>query len=212
LLLAGLLADAKSGKYFPIATFGCVLLTAPFALLLNSPQAFIYFSGATYFLGGFFLIYNMTSLVTIAHKSRRPVAITTLNAFLFFFFSGAGAFTSGVYIYTDSIVSLAAYVGVSVLLLAAFYLSGGLQPGHVDPAPEEAAARKSLEEMAKGYGVTNREAEVLWLLIDGKSTDEIAEAMSITKNSVQNYISSLFAKTGIKSRAGLIARFSRAKP
>jgi len=213
LLAAGFLADAKGGKYLPIAAFGCILLTSPTVTFLNSPQTYIYYSGLSYLLGGFLLIYILISLVSIAQKSRRPMIVTTLAAFLFFLFSGLGAFTSGFYIYGDSMVSLVTYIGISTLLLVTFYLSGGLQPSHVDPASSETPASESisLDSMTKRYGITNREAEVLRLLVEGKSTDEIAEAMVITKNSVNNYVSSLLSKTDIQSRAGLIARFSRAK-
>ena len=101
-------------------------------------------------------------------------------------------------------LSLAIILFSTALFLFMIFLS--------NPKPYDQLEVVPLSDIIKNYGITSREAEVLRLLIDGKSTDEIAETMAITKNSVQNYISSLFAKTGIRSRTGLIAKFSRAKP
>jgi len=79
-----------------------------------------------------------------------------------------------------------------------------------------ADALKSTEEMPPieglivSYGFTNREAEALRYLIEGRSTDEIAAAMTITRKSAYNYINALLSKTGMKSRNEIIARFNRA--
>jgi DNA-binding NarL/FixJ family response regulator len=98
---------------------------------------------------------------------------------------------------------------VMVALLAA--LSFGQyavrQPASL-PARPPAPNMPALEDLTAGYGVTNREIEVLRFLIEGKNTAEIAEAMSITDKSVRNYVSSLLSKTASSSRGKMVARFA----
>jgi DNA-binding CsgD family transcriptional regulator len=210
LLIAGILSDIKGGRYLPVATLGCTLLTAPMVTSLALPEVFTQYSGATYFLGGFYLIYIMVSLVALAGRSRRPRAVAALAASLFFLFSGLGAFTSYLYIHADSTFSLTVYIVLAALLLAIFSLSGSLQPRTPVPVPEppSPANAPTLKELTVRYGVTNRELKVLQLLIEGKSTTEIAETMTITDKSVRNYVSSLMAKTDSSSRVHMIARFT----
>jgi DNA-binding CsgD family transcriptional regulator len=212
LLIAGVLSDIKGGEYLPVATLGFTLLTAPAVTRLASPEVFTQYSGVTYFLGGFYLIYIMVSLVKLAGRSRRPVAVTSFAACLFFLFSGAGAFTSYFYIHADSAFSLTVYIGLVALLLVIFYLSGSLKPRNRNaesaqtqpPVPDAPA----LEELTAGYGITNRELKVLQLLIEGKNTAEIAQDMTITDKSVRNYVSSIMSKTASSSRVEIVARFT----
>ena len=64
-----------------------------------------------------------------------------------------------------------------------------------------------VENFIQNYRFTKRETEVLLFLLDGKSTSAIAEQMAVTEKTIQNYINSLLSKTGMKSRAEMIAKF-----
>jgi DNA-binding CsgD family transcriptional regulator len=208
LLIAGILADVKEGRYLPVATLGCSLLIAPTMTRLASPEVYTQYSGVTYFLGGFYLIYIMVSLVALARRSRCPIAVTSLSAFLLFAFSGVGAFTSRLYFHADSALSLTVYIGLVALLLVIFYLSGNLQPRSPAPASGStpASGMPMLESLINMYGITNRESEVLRLLLDAKNTSDIAAEMVLTEKTVQNYVGSLLAKTDSKSRGEMIAK------
>ncbi|WP_405822929.1 response regulator transcription factor [Streptomyces sp. NBC_01390] len=50
-------------------------------------------------------------------------------------------------------------------------------------------------------GLTTREAEVLVLIADGLSNQEIAHRLHVSTATVKTHINNLFAKTGIKDRA-----------
>ncbi|NEA65011.1 response regulator transcription factor [Streptomyces sp. SID12488] len=50
-------------------------------------------------------------------------------------------------------------------------------------------------------GLTTREAEVLVLIADGLSNQEIAHQLHVSTATVKTHINNLFAKTGIKDRA-----------
>ena len=61
----------------------------------------------------------------------------------------------------------------------------------------------SSEEPATGPAgdLSERELEVLRLLAQGKSNPQIAEALFITRNTVQNHVASILTKTNLQNRA-----------
>lgn len=57
--------------------------------------------------------------------------------------------------------------------------------------------------MQKGI-LTKREREVFELLIENKTTSEIAEDLKISEKTVRNHISNAMQKLGVKGRAGAV--------
>ena len=57
--------------------------------------------------------------------------------------------------------------------------------------------------MIKGI-LTKREKEVFSLLVDNKSTKEIADILNISEKTVRNHISNVMQKLGVKGRAGAV--------
>ncbi len=55
--------------------------------------------------------------------------------------------------------------------------------------------------------LTDREDEVLCLVIDGHSNDEIATRLSISRRTVEAHLRTLFRKTGVTRRAQLVALY-----
>lgn len=52
--------------------------------------------------------------------------------------------------------------------------------------------------------LTKREKEVFELLINNKTTVEIAEKLNISEKTVRNHISNAMQKLGVKGRAGAV--------
>jgi len=63
---------------------------------------------------------------------------------------------------------------------------------------------------AAGHGVTAREAEIIRLLIEGKSAKEITEALFISDHTVKNHIHNIYRKLGIRNRIQLVRCFQAA--
>jgi DNA-binding CsgD family transcriptional regulator/pimeloyl-ACP methyl ester carboxylesterase len=55
------------------------------------------------------------------------------------------------------------------------------------------------------HGLSTREVEVLRLLAEGKSNQEIADELVISRNTVRRHVSNVFDKTGVANRAQAVA-------
>lgn len=56
------------------------------------------------------------------------------------------------------------------------------------------------------YGLTEREQEVVRLVLHGNSTTDIASRLFISAHTVQEHLKHIFEKTGVRSRRDLVAR------
>lgn len=106
-----------------------------------------------------------------------------------------------------------------ILLALAYREVGDLATGEL----ELAAARATLEEIgadpdvvrvyelrgtsatAGPGGLTQRELEVLRLVAEGKTNDEIASALVVSKHTVRRHVQNIFAKLGVTSRSAATA-------
>jgi DNA-binding CsgD family transcriptional regulator len=63
-----------------------------------------------------------------------------------------------------------------------------------------------IDLFARSHGFSQQEARVLDQLAVGRDTREVAEVLSIAESTVQEHLKSIFAKTGVRSRAAVVAR------
>ncbi len=63
--------------------------------------------------------------------------------------------------------------------------------------------------LRRGSGLTPREWDVLGLIAEGQGTDEIAAQLGLAYQTVSNYVSSLYAKTGCSERTKLVGWYRR---
>jgi len=68
--------------------------------------------------------------------------------------------------------------------------------------------------LMSAYGLTEREQDVMRLVLTGESTTEIASRLVISPHTVQQHLKSVFEKTGARSRRELVSRvfFSHYEP
>lgn len=67
----------------------------------------------------------------------------------------------------------------------------------------EAAGERPTAKRSAPAGLTNRELEVLRLLVRGRSEKEIAGELYISRSTVHTHVAHIYGKTGVSTRAGL---------
>ena len=70
----------------------------------------------------------------------------------------------------------------------------------ISPAPAKAPIASGLDWPGRSEGLTNRESEILALITQGKSNEEVAALTFLSKNSIKSYIRSAYRKIGVASR------------
>ena len=70
----------------------------------------------------------------------------------------------------------------------------------VSEQPRRARAGLGLNWPGRDEGLTDREAEILALITQGKSNSEVAELTFLSANTVKSYIRNLYRKIGVSSR------------
>ena len=63
-----------------------------------------------------------------------------------------------------------------------------------------------IDLFTRSHGFSQQESRVLDQLAVGRDTREVAEALSIAESTVQEHLKSIFVKTGVRSRAAVVAR------
>ena len=212
LLAAGFLADMQNKKYLPLATACIILLSSASTALLGSNAGAYTGIALMYLYSGFYVIFFTVMFCDFAPKTKHPelwagmgrvvrcvfVSLTVMPVMQIYKAAGSAALV---------VISCALSI-VLLLVLLPFIVSA------LKKEPEIQAETPSHEELmqrfAKLYALTPRETEVLEkLLTTDEGVQEIADGLFISRRVLQRYISSVYEKTGTKSRIGLFQNYTR---
>ena len=114
---------------------------------------------------------------------------------------------------TDELVQGALQAGaISYLLknVTALELAEAIRAAHAGrstlaPEATEVLVRAARQPKPLGHDLTAREREVLVLLVQGLSNDEIGERLNLTHSTVKFHVSNILSKLGASSRAQAVA-------
>lgn len=84
-----------------------------------------------------------------------------------------------------------------------FYLKGSLKAYSIS-FTDSTGEISSLDELFLDYGISNREKEIITLILDGKTNREIEDALFISLKTVKNHVYRIYRKMGINNRVQLI--------
>jgi DNA-binding CsgD family transcriptional regulator len=93
----------------------------------------------------------------------------------------------------------------SWLLLYGTRLSGGPH-GRTAVIIQPAAANEVAPLVALAYGLSERECQVARLCMRGQSTKQMAQTLRLSPYTVQDHLTSIFDKTGVRSRGELVGQ------
>ena len=71
---------------------------------------------------------------------------------------------------------------------------------------EPCSPAERLDLFARTNALTQRETELLDLLVAGADTKAVAEALFMSQHTVQDHLKSIFSKTGARTRRILVGR------
>jgi DNA-binding CsgD family transcriptional regulator len=87
---------------------------------------------------------------------------------------------------------------------------------HLSQAFRDARMRENGDPLSdtrlETLGLTAREAEVMRLLVDGRSATEIADSLTISVHTARNHIANTYEKLGVRNRAAAVAAVLRSPP
>jgi DNA-binding CsgD family transcriptional regulator len=135
-------------------------------------------------------------------KKNNPSTLRSLRAF------GGFNFVGYVVFFTSAVLpeSTALYVSSCALLflniVPIIWIKKYFVRDYMKFSPNEHLG--FLDIALKDYAISNREREIMELILQGKSNKEIEESLFISYNTVKNHIYNLYQKLGVKSRGQLI--------
>lgn len=203
LIAAGFLSD-RERKFGAIA---CVAsLGVPFLLILLRDQLgpSIVFWIISYLLSGFFSVFRVLLFSDLAQKNAGAHWLSGLG--LLFGRVGDALGALGCILLAAStalLVGLAAAL-FTIAVVCSFLLYQRLYLPVPLPARSE---RERFESFSAAYDLSSREREVLHLLLDGLSTQEIAAQLFVTESTVKFHIHNLLKKTACANRIELLSRY-----
>lgn len=207
LALAGWAADLRERRLLPLATACFILLSSVSTALLSTPAG--YFAGVALMYGysGFYVIFLTVLFCDFAPKTARPELWAGLGR-VARCFTVAAVVPSMPWLYdawgSTMLTVASCLLSVAVLLVLLPWITRGGQREQ-SLTPEEA-----LERYCQSCRLTPRESEVLHKLLESDdSLQVIATDLGISTRMVQRYVTSIYEKTGAKSRTGLHQRYTR---
>jgi DNA-binding CsgD family transcriptional regulator len=84
----------------------------------------------------------------------------------------------------------------------------GAERGRVAVTIRAAFADEIVDLLCRTHDLTRRERELVGLVLDGRATVELADALSISPHTVQDHLKAIFTKTGMRSRRELVSQLS----
>ena len=208
-LAAGFLFDFKNRKFMVIMMYCVMIMSVMCIVLLRFGAPFPVGLFVFYLSSGFFVVFFTSSFIELSRYMRLPalwagmgrtannicaVLITNLSVSLLV--SGHG--------FTAIIAALVLFVAVSIVMVAYMNRWSNIVKATAADSFETGGQKKCAEKFMEAFLLTPREYEVFERLISTEeSVQEMADALYMSRRTLQRYISSIYEKTGTKSRLGL---------
>ena len=204
-LLVGFLSDLRGGKLLSVATLCTALVALLNPVLFGDPAYYTTNMCLFYLCLGASVSYYNLAFWRIAPRTGWPELWAGMGRIV------TNLFSALLTLVPVGNLSMTAAIGADVVLFGMLVVSmavGG-ELTLTRPAQPE-TPEQALERFCQSCRLTPRESEVLQKLLESDdSLQVIATDLGISTRMVQRYVTSIYEKTGAKSRTGLHQRYTR---
>ena len=210
-LLMGYVSDLKNRKFFGI-TFVCsILLSAVLVLMPFQTGGYVFFLSIYYFFISVYIFFYTYSFVSIAPRTTRPELWASLGRPLSDICVAPISFIMlkiGDETLNSSPIYYALYYFILLIILYIIISVVRIDPNLSPTESMIGNKSRTLDEWLSSYSLTPRENDVAHILIETElPIKAIAAELKISERSVYRYASSIYEKTGIDNRAGLVKQY-----
>lgn len=223
-LIVGAAVETGRKNAAPLAVLCLSLMTVIYALLVREAAISEIPTALFYLSLGAVIAWLHLAFIRVAPETRHPALWASMGRF---FDTVVGGLGGVLLLLAPGVLSPMPAAIINLILLgiviAAMTNGGFLNADTGDDAQDVQEADQDTQDVAQAtpkanmspeerlerfmaaYSFTPREADVLrYLITTDKKNQEIADEIYISRRQLQNHISSIYEKTGAKSRAGLL--------
>lgn len=215
-LLAGFLFDIGNRKFMNMVMYCVTLLSTLCVAALKFSEPFLMGLIIFYMSAGFFAVFFTTAFMEISRYTHLPElwagmgrAVNNLTAAVIT--GGSLNLISSEPNIQMLVITILLFVLASVVTTAYTYEKKRLME---IPEPDKKPAgeldeKKRIWQIAERFSFTERETETFFCLVSTEdSVQQIADDLCVSKRTLERYISSIYEKTGVKSRVALIGIYN----
>lgn len=215
-LLAGFLFDMGNRKFMNMVMYCVTLLSTLCVAALKFSEPFLMGLIIFYMSAGFFAVFFTTAFMEISRYTHLPElwagmgrAVNNLTAAVIT--GGSLNLISSEPNIQMLVITILLFVLASVVTTAYTYEKKRLME---IPEPDKKPAgeldeKKRIRQIAERFSFTERETETFFCLVSTEdSVQQIADDLCVSKRTLERYISSIYEKTGVKSRVALIGIYN----
>ena len=184
--------------------FSCSVIYLIIGILSIVKPANMIIDMVEFVLGGFVLIFCLIVLLKnykgIENKDVRLVSrIIIIAGLIVIPLALLGIFFKVV----REALAVIIYLCFGIIMLVFLFIANRKHFKEIASEPE----KPTIEEFFEHYHITDREAEIIMLIKQGKTAKEIASELDISVNTVNNHIANIYSKTEVRSRIDLLNLF-----
>ncbi len=222
LMIAGWAADLRSGRVIAFAALAAAAVTGFYPFFLSGDaESYQLFHLCFWCFAGFYVVCFSVPFMRMAEERNFPELWACMGRIIKQFVNCAGV----VFASALTEVSGARWIfwcnAAHVAAMAAWLAFGrrisvgespALETEDYVPAAPQATEDERIAAFAGKYGLSARETEILTMLAAQnaeQTTQELADALGVSRRTCERRLSALYAKTGAKNRADLMIAYVR---
>jgi len=214
-MAAGFIFDIKKRKYMGIVMYCVMVLSTLCIAVLKFAGPFLVGLLVFYLSAGFFAVFFTASFMEISRHMKVPElwagmgrAVNNITAAIIA--HPVLALLSSDRSLAAIVIVLVLFVTVSIIAVVYTFQKKAFLEQSVKAATETMSKKEKLYRFSEVFSFTERETEVLACLVDTEDNIQtIAENLHLSRRTLERHLSSIYEKTGVKSRIGLLNLYNK---